>query len=246
MLTILCPAKVNLFLAIQGKDENGYHLLDTVFMRTMLLSDALTIERADSFSFECDTLPAEGNSVVKAVELFEKHVGKKQRYRVRLEKKIPAGSGLGGASSDAAAMLKKLSELGGYDLPHETLMRLGAEVGMDVPFFLSGYSMAHGTHYGEQLELLPPLPKEIQLRIELGSIHSSTKEAFQKWDDSGLVSTKTSHDFIAALKSGDSAAILKNLHNDFEFIYPNKPALKSNEVAVLTGSGSAHAVLLLM
>ncbi len=245
MLTILCPAKVNLFLAIQGKDETGYHLLDTVFMRTMLFTDALSIERADEFTFECADLPAEGNSVVKAVAVFEKHVGKKQRYRVRLEKGIPAGSGLGGASSDAAAMLKKLNELGGYDLSPKVLMKLGAQVGMDVPFFLSGYAMAHGTHYGEVLELLPPLPKEIQLRIELGNAPTSTKEAFQQWDDSALVSTKTSTDFIAALRVGDSATLLQDLHNDFESLYPNRPTLKPGEHTVLTGSGSAFAVLTL-
>ncbi len=239
MLRILCPAKVNLFLAIQGKDSSGYHLLDTIFMRTRLYQDELTLERADTFSFECDSLPVEGNSVLKAVSVLEKHTGKKINYRIVLKKGIPVGSGLGGASSDAAAVLKKLNDLESLNLSQEKLMELGAQVGMDVPFFLSGYSVAHGTHYGEQLELLPPLPSELELRIELGTVPTSTKEAFEKWDAAGLVSTETSADFIAALKASDSAAILAALHNDFDLL-SSGPKI---EDSVLTGSGSARVVL---
>lgn len=236
MLRILCPAKLNLFLAIQGKDDSGYHLLDTVFMRTRLFQDELTLERADEFSFHCPTLPAEGNSVVKALQVLQAHTGRTFKYRITLDKGIPPGSGLGGASSDAAALLQKLNDLEDLKLSQKTLLKLGAEVGMDVPFFLTGYSMAHGTHYGEVLELLPPLPPEIQVRVELGQSPASTKEMFARWDASGLTSTKTSTALIAALQAKDSAVILVNLHNDFQQFYPGLP-----ENAVLTGSGSAFA-----
>lgn len=238
MLRILCPAKVNLFLAILGKDDSGYHLLDTVFMRTRLFQDTLTLERANEFSFHCETLPAEGNSVAKALQVLQAHTKRRFKYRITLDKGIPPGSGLGGASSDAAALLQTLNDLEQLELSREKLMQLGAEVGMDVPFFLSGYSMAHGTHYGEILEALPPLPPEIQVGIELGQLPASTKEMFQKWDEAGHASTKSSTPLITALQVQDSAAILQNLHNDFQQFYPGLPA-----DAVLTGSGSAYVLL---
>lgn len=237
MIRILCPAKVNLFLAIQGKDISGYHLLDTVFMSTQLFQDTLTLEPAAAPSFECATLPAKGNSVTKALKVLEDHTGRAFNYRITLEKGIPPGSGLGGASSDAAALLQTLNDLEALQFSQETLLMLGAQVGMDVPFFLSGYEMAHGTHYGEILEPLPPLPPEIQVQIQLGEQPASTEEMFGRWDAAGLVSTKTSAAFIAALHAKDPAAILQNLHNDFQQFYP--PAQKN---AVLTGSGSAFAL----
>lgn len=238
MLRILCSAKVNLFLAIQGKDSSGYHLLDTVFMRTRLFQDTLTLERADEFSFHCPTLPTEGNTVVKALEVLQAHTGRTFKYRITLDKGVPPGSGLGGASSDAASLLMALNDLEELKLSKQNLLGLGLQVGMDVPFFLSGYSMAHGTHYGEVLEALPPLPPEIQVRIELGQSPASTKEMFARWDSVGQSSTKTSATLIAALKSQDAHAILQNLHNDFQQFYHDLP-----ENAVLTGSGSAYTIL---
>lgn len=227
-----------MFLAIQGKDDSGYHLLDTVLMRTRLFQDELTLERADEFSFHCPTLPAEGNSVVKALQVLQAHMGRTFKYRITLDKGIPPGSGLGGASSDAASLLLALNDLEGLGLPREQLMDLGAQVGMDVPFFLSGYGMAHGTHYGEIVEPLQLLPPGIQSHIQLGDAPASTKEMFARWDAMGQSSTKTSAPLIAALKSQDAHAILQNLHNDFQTFYPGLP-----EHAVLTGSGSAFATL---
>lgn len=227
MLRILCPAKVNLFLAIQGKDSSGYHLLDTVFMRTRLFQDELTLERADEFSFHCPTLPAEGNSVVKALEVLQAHTGRRFKYRVTLQKGIPPGSGLGGASSDAASLLLALNDLEDLKLSQKTLLKLGAEVGMDVPFFLSGYSMAHGTHYGEIVEPLAlPVPN-----IEIGftGISVSTQEAFAEWDR-------------RTCKSNAPAFSPTALHNDFEQIFPDLSFKKPN--TVLTGTGGAYVNVL--
>jgi 4-diphosphocytidyl-2-C-methyl-D-erythritol kinase len=242
MLRILCPAKVNLFLAIGPRDPSGYHLLDTIFLRTRLFQDELTLERADETSFHCDSLPAEGNSVLKALQVLEQTTGRHFNYRITLKKGIPVGSGLGGASSDAAALLQKLNELENLKLSQTQLMELGAQVGMDVPFFLSGYSAAHGTHFGEQVTLLPSLPANLELRIEPGLTPISTQEAFERWDMAGLTSTASSEALRTALHAQDPAAILAALHNDFgQFFTP--PKLTPGEAAVLTGSGSAFAVL---
>ena len=237
-MKLFAPAKVNLFLSIQGKDESGYHLLDTVFLRTSLLQDELTIEPAEEFSFNCPEIPGEDNTVVRAVRLLEEKTGRTFHYKIHLKKNIPLGSGLGGGSSDAAVILQFLNEHEELGYAQEELMQLGAQIGMDVPFFLSGYDMAHGTHYGEKVEPLPLLPTDIKLRIILGDTVVSTKEAFANWDHENHALGISSQAFIQALRAQDSQAILKNLHNDFQVFY-GSPSLKPGEYAILTGSGSA-------
>lgn len=225
MPKILAPAKVNLFLAILGKDESGYHLLDTVFARVPELADVLEIEPAKELTFECSAFPGEDNTVMKALHLLEQKTGRRFTYKIRLIKNIPPQSGLGGGSSDAAAILLYLNETEELGLTREELMELGAQIGMDVPFFLSGYSLARGTHYGEILTPLPPLPSGTKIEIGFTTIPISTKEAFAEWDKRGLTSNAPAY-------SPDI------LHNDFEQIFPDLSFKKPN--TVLTGSGGAY------
>lgn len=228
MTRILAPAKVNLYLAILGKDESGYHLLDTVFVRVPELADVLEVEPAKELRFECSILPGEENTVMKAIRLLEQKTARHFTYKICLTKNIPLQSGLGGGSSDAAAMILYLNETEKLGLPPEELAELGTQIGMDVPFFLSGYEMARGTHYGEILEPLPPLPSETKIEIGFTSIPVSTKEAFDEWDQRGLKSNAPIY----------SPGIL---HNDFEQIFPDLSFKKLN--TVLSGSGGAYAVL---
>lgn len=243
MRRLLAPAKVNLFLAIQGKDASGYHLLDTVFVKTRLLQDEIFLEPAHAFKLECSDPSIQENSILKAIRILEEHCGRIFSYAIRLVKNIPLGSGLGGASSDAAAILAALNSMENLGLSSQELMQLGAQVGMDVPFFLSGFSAAHGTHYGEVLEPLPPLPLHIQMRLALGSSPSETAQAFARWDEQPHPEASPSSALLReALIEGNARKILENLHNDFQIFFA-PPVLAQGEVAVLTGSGSAHVVL---
>lgn len=228
MVQISAPAKVNLFLAILSKDESGYHLLDTVFARVPELADVLEVEPAEELTFECNVFPGEDNTVMKALRLLEQKTGRRFTYKIRLIKNIPLQSGLGGGSSDAAAILLYLNETEKLGFTREELMELGAHIGMDVPFFLSGYDVARGTHYGEILEPLPPLPSETKLEIGFTNIPVSTKEAFAEWDKRGLRSNAPKY----------TPGVL---HNDFEQIFPDLSFKKPNNV--LTGSGGAYVTI---
>lgn len=226
MTTLSCPAKVNLFLAILDHDASGYHELDTVFARVPELADVLEIEPAPELSFECGAFPGEENTVMKALRLLETHTGRRFSYKIRLTKNIPLQSGLGGGSSDAASLLLYLNTHESLGLSPEELAELGAQVGMDVPFFLSGYAVARGTHYGEKITPLPPLSTKITLGFT--NIPISTKAAFAEWDKRGLQSTAPTY----------SPGVL---HNDFEQIFPNLSFKKPN--TVLSGSGGAYAII---
>lgn len=148
------PAKINLTLHIKGARPDGFHELDTIFIRTSL-RDRLGVARAShrDLRLECpgsDLPTGPDNLVVRAAELFRKRTGIRDGFDVRLEKHIPAGGGLGGGSADAAATLDALNELCGHPLPPDDLLALASQLGSDIPFFL-GPPAARGTGRGEIL-----------------------------------------------------------------------------------------------
>ncbi len=152
-------AKVNLGLRVLGRREDGYHEIQSL-MQTIDLADELVLERGEG-GIELDVEPPLGlspqeNLVYRAVELiFNSHP---PNLRLKLTKKIPVGTGLGGGSSDAAATLAGLTRLLGLKLSRERLAALAAELGSDVPFFLEGGSCLVSGR-GEILKKLPPLPR---------------------------------------------------------------------------------------
>ncbi|MFP6881629.1 MAG: 4-(cytidine 5'-diphospho)-2-C-methyl-D-erythritol kinase, partial [Roseibacillus sp.] len=138
-MTISAPAKLNLTLRVLGKREDGYHELETLMVPIPGLADQLQIEPAESYSLEvvgAEIGPVEENLVTRALRLFEERTGVSCSYRVRLEKNVPAGAGLGGGSSDAAAILRALVQLEEAGLEGVELEEMAAQLGSDVPFFL--------------------------------------------------------------------------------------------------------------
>ncbi len=149
------PAKINLTLHIRGARPDGFHELDTIFIRTSLC-DRLEVSRAEhgDVRLECpgsDLPTGPDNLVVRAAELFRQHAGLAGGFDILLEKHIPAGGGLGGGSSDAGAALDALNDLCGNPLSAADLLALASRLGSDVPFFL-GPPIARGTGRGEILE----------------------------------------------------------------------------------------------
>lgn len=137
---IAAPAKTNLWLRLLRRRDDGYHEIETRMVR-LGLADRLRLKWRDDerVTLRCSdpTLPTgEENLVVRAVRALERHCGKVFAVDVALEKHIPHGAGLGGGSSDAAAVLRALNEMAALHLPASDLAAVGATIGSDVPFFV--------------------------------------------------------------------------------------------------------------
>ncbi len=175
------PAKVNLSLRVLGRRADGYHELDTVF-QAIDLWDRLEITPSDDLTLDCDApgVPCDGrNLVLRAAELLLARYGDGPRGgAIRLIKSIPVSGGLGGGSSDAAAALVLCSRHWGMKLGRTELVRLGRELGADVPFFLYG-GTARGLGRGDRIE---PLESAGQTRFLLGvpPFGISTAEVFSR------------------------------------------------------------------
>lgn len=152
-LKVRTPAKVNLTLRVLGIRDDGYHALESLVCAVSLF-DTLDLSPADSLTLVCDdpAMPTgDDNLVMKAARLLARECGKTRGARIRLQKRIPAGRGFGGGSSDAAATLAGLDRLWGCGLASYDLAALGAKIGSDVPlFFGSPCSVMRGR--GEQIE----------------------------------------------------------------------------------------------
>jgi len=167
-LQLQAPAKINWTLEVLGMRPDGYHEVRTI-LQTINLYDTATLSPADELSlsvsgatrgFRRQSREApESNIIYRAVRLLQRRTGCHRGVEVRLGKNIPVAAGLGGASSDAAAVLCGLRDLWGVSISDEELASLAAELGSDVPFFLrGGTALASGR--GEVIEPLRDVPAQ--------------------------------------------------------------------------------------
>jgi 4-diphosphocytidyl-2-C-methyl-D-erythritol kinase len=154
-VTVQVPGKVNLYLAVGDRREDGYHELTTVFQAVSLL-DEVTVRNADVLSLElvgegADKLPTdERNLAWQAAELMAEHVGRAPDVSIMIDKSIPVAGGMAGGSADAAAVLVAMNSLWELNVPRRDLRSIAAQLGSDVPFALHG-GTALGTGRGEEL-----------------------------------------------------------------------------------------------
>ncbi len=154
-VTVRVPGKVNLYLAVGDRRDDGYHELTTVFHAVSLL-DEVTVRTADVLSLELagegvESLPTdERNLAWRAAELMAEHVGRAPDVAISIEKSIPVAGGMAGGSADAAAVLVAMNTLWELGVPRRDLHALAAQLGSDVPFALHG-GTALGTGRGEEL-----------------------------------------------------------------------------------------------
>ena len=167
-MQLFAPAKINLSFEIKGRRADGFHEIETL-MAPISLSDRLTIEAGPSdgvIEFSCDdpSLPAgDDNLVVRAVKVFREATKIPTGVKIVLEKKIPHGAGLGGGSSDAASTLLGLTELFAAGLSDDDLLKLAAQLGSDVPFFVvRSAAICRGRG-----EMVTPTPLSTRLRLLL-------------------------------------------------------------------------------
>jgi len=184
-LRVLAYAKLNLVLRVVGRRDDGYHLLETL-MTAIDLADELLLSPARDLKLEAPRGlgPPEENLVLKAAWALKEVAGTRAGARIRLVKRIPPGAGLGGGSSDAAAVLAGLNELWGLRLSGRRLAEIGTSLGADVPFFL-GESPAWAEGIGEKLTPADvPLPAAFLILVPPFSC--STPEVYQLYDELGI------------------------------------------------------------
>ena len=226
---VRCPAKLNLFLSVGPVDFRGYHPLRTIF-QAIDLCDTLDISISDRNEVVCDdpSVPEE-NTVTRTLRLFTEVVNLPP-LRIVINKQIPAQSGLGGGSSDAAGLMRAAPYITGLPIPRAELFGLAQTIGADVPFFLVG-GRARAEGYGEILSALPD-PDPTWFLIARPNVGCDTKMAYGRLDETPY----GWRDFPAS----------DELYNDFERVAPCESldllerlqALGARDAA-MSGSGSA-------
>lgn len=245
---LLAPAKINLYLEIIGNRPDGFHEL-VMIMQTVELSDRITLNTlsTDAIHIRCDhpEVPSnESNLAYRAADLmgrkFPKAAARHGGLEILIEKNIPVGAGLAGGSTDAAAVLVGIDLLWSLGLTRGELQALGAELGSDVPFCISG-GTAIATGRGEKIS---PLPDLQGLYVTLGKYRSlsvSTPWAYQTYRsqfESGYVREAASlmarqervHSgpMVAAIAQQNGSQIAQHLYNDLEkVVLPAHPKVQA-------------------
>jgi 4-diphosphocytidyl-2-C-methyl-D-erythritol kinase len=247
LLALPAPAKLNLFLHVTGRRPDGYHELQTAYVLTGL-ADWLDFERRTDGAIVRDgdlIGRVEDDLAVRAAHALRQTSGTSLGATICVTKRIPAGSGLGGGSSDAATTLIALNRLWDLNLPRTELSAIGLQLGADVPFFLHGHH-AFAEGIGERLTTIE-LPAT-WFAIVWPQVHISTREIFS---DAGLTRnskvTKIADFSAVAADAAGNLELPSSLVNDLEPVarrrYPIiDEAIKRLErfgAARMTGSGSA-------
>lgn len=255
MLRVETPAKVNLCLRVLGRREDGYHEVETV-LHAIGLYDRLTLKPRDDSDLVVEVVagdapPGEDNLCWKAASLLVARNNSRRGLTITLEKRIPARSGLGGGSSDAAAVLAGLAALWELPLKQDELEAAGAELGADVPFFLRG-GCCLGRGRGEKLTTRPTITAWLVLVAPERGV--STAQAYTSLRRGASLSRRRAPSrpvkrMLEALAQQDLGAVAAALHNDFEAapISGVESALEAKRElltsgclgAAMTGSGSA-------
>jgi 4-diphosphocytidyl-2-C-methyl-D-erythritol kinase len=231
------PAKLNLFLRIPGRRADGYHLLQTVF-RLLDWGDTIRLRpRSDGrivrHGHSAAGVEAADDLVVRAAQLLAKAANIAQGVDICVEKRIPAGAGFGGGSSDAATVLVALNQLwdGGLDL--DRLAALGLQLGADVPVFVRGDN-AWAEGVGERLAPVA-LPPAWYVLADPG-VHASTAELFQAPELTRDAAPATMADFVSGAVSGNAfEPLLRRREPAIEAVFAVLARIGRPR---LTGSGS--------
>ena len=239
-MTYLSPAKINLFLHINSKRDDGYHNLQTIFQLLDFYDEINFSVREDgkiNRTLGNEDIPLANDLMIKSAKKLQKLSGVNLGVDIRIIKKIPSGGGLGGGSSNAATTLMALNQLWGLELTKQQLIAIGKGIGADVPVFIEGQSSwAEGIG-----EILYPLnlPKYFYLVVSINK-HVSTQEIFshkaltmtpvqRKMSDFSLVSNPHNDCLDAAIDlEGGIKDALSHLDSTQNHI----------DIARMTGSGS--------
>ncbi len=251
MITLKSHAKINICLDLTGRRDDGYHLLRTV-MQTVTLSDIIKMEKLDSpqIKISCNLpyIPTDHRNIAHKISAaFFDRVGIDGGVYIRLKKYIPSGAGLGGGSSDGAAVLEGLCRLYNVEMPKDERVKLTEKIGADIPFFIyGGTALCEGI--GEKITPLESLP-ECWFVIVKPKASLSTPSVFSSLSIPEVFEINSTDLVIAGLKSANIKNVFASARNALEdasikkcpVIADIKKALYSQGAifSMMSGSGSA-------
>ena len=250
-ITILAPAKINLYFGVTGMRADGYHEIETV-LQTVNLFDRITVavsagegREISVFCRELSDLPQEKNLAYKAALAYLSAAEEDNiKVEISIEKKIPDKAGFGGGSSDAAAVMLALNTLSGDRFSMAELFGIGASVGADVPFCIKKGTVK-ATGFGEMLESCAPMPDCCILLAVPNGEKTSTADAYAAIGEGDGKSTLSA--MLSALSECDINKISAAMKNDFETVQrPDSPSAQLKKrllslgarAAMLSGSGA--------
>lgn len=241
-MKVLAHAKLNLSLDVLSRREDGYHDLRMV-MQTIDLSDEIILEEDEQDGIRVKTnlyyLPGDDRNLaaVAARKFWEISGCKAKGLFIEICKAIPVCAGMGGGSSDAAAVLRALNELSGRNLSVEELARIGEAVGSDVPYcVMGGTALAEGK--GERLTALPALPA-CHIVVCKPPFPISTPELFACIDNRKIRCRPDTEGLIEALRAGDLPGVARRLYNVFEDALTDRRGAEVAEIKNTMISGGA-------
>lgn len=219
-LTLSAPAKINLYLGVHTeRDARGYHRVDSL-MAAVGLADIVTVAPAQALTVQ--TVPAsdfsmQKNTAYRAAVAMAEHYGHEANVCVTIEKHIPLCAGLGGPSTDAAAVIVALAELWGVDRSDPALDDIARGIGADVPFFLHA-SPAFYVGGGDVLATeYPALPATPVVLVKPREASVSTIEAYRRFDENPVPADKPGA-IASALRAGDAETAYMLIHNNLGVI----------------------------
>ena len=210
-MEIFSPGKVNLALNVGPKQPDGYHRVDSIF-HTIELGDIVTLELAETLSVTCSVdlgIAQEDNLMFKAARAFDAAFNTQSNVAIHVEKSLIAGGGLGGGSSNAAAVLYALALANNIGVHDKRLLEVAAQLGSDVPVFLAPTGASLMTRRGEHIEEALPAAAGVPIVIAwpVGA-HSETGAVYQAFDEHPVArkSMDSLRDYLRLLPSAHNSA----------------------------------------
>ena len=211
------PAKINHFLHVTGKRDDGYHFIQTLFQfidfndeLTFIMDSTLHLEQLSSKYL----IPNTDNLILRAAQLLQQHTGCPLGATITLDKRIPIGGGLGGGSSNAATSLLALNQLWALKLSNLELIALGRQLGADVPIFIHGHT-AFAQGIGDELHSIS-MPEQWCVLIIPCKTQVFTQKAFNHPDLSRNTSAITPHQYQSGYGHNDFEELIRRLHPEID------------------------------
>jgi 4-diphosphocytidyl-2-C-methyl-D-erythritol kinase len=249
-LSILSPAKLNLYFDILGKLKDGYHKVYTVMERVSLFDELkISLTGSGEIDFRCSNSDVgRDNTITKAYYILKRYINRSFGVDVFLKKRIPIGSGMGGASSNAAFFIFGVLKILNIRLPEKELYSIGERIGADVNFFLSRNRFAICANRGEKVTPLV-VNRRYAHYVIFPKVFSSTKRVYEEFDGALTRVFNDANILIYGLKKRDFLLIDKGIFNALKMpAFSVNPCLRRVETFLrdtgaraygMTGSGSA-------